>query len=461
MYTRLRASLGILALGAALLVGCGQKVLPAVVEPPAGSGMDPFVLEFLAPHIAAAKAHPEDPELRGTLGLIYEANKLWKLGREAFVNAEALEPERPEWSFHAAILALTMGDSAEAERRILDLCERFPNFGAARARKGVMLSEAGDLNGALTEFRATIRLQPAWVEGPVSVAELLIQLDRAQEALPLLDKAEAIDPNYARVHHVRGQALLDLGRSEEAAEELHAGLDSDRRSLLTGMARRLGGYLAGYEAQNAKGVALVDQMQNGRAVAIFERLLERRPGEPAVSNNLSVAYRAANRHADAAKLLEASAAKNPTHFPTRINLSGCYWELKDYEAALEVAGQAVELVPTNGRARYARARALISLNRADEARLELEKSVSYDSSQVHVFALLAEVQMGLGRYAEAEKHWIDVLQKVPDNFVAQYNLVKCQARVGKQREAREGFRKLQAIDPNRPEVQALGRELGL
>jgi len=461
MYRGLCAKLVTLAACCPLLVACGEKSFPPVVEPPSQEGMDPFVLEYLAPHVAAAKAAPGDPELRGTLGLVYEANKLWELGRGAFVNAEALDPDRPEWSFHAAIMALTMGDSAEAALRIDDLCRRFPNFAAAHARRGVMLFEAEDLEGALGEFRVTAQLQPAWVEGPVSVAEMLIQLDRAGEALPWLDRAEAIDSTYARIRHVRGQALLELGRAEEAATELHAGLDSKQWSLQTGIAKRLNGYLAGYEAQNAKALDLMDREQYTRAIAIFERLLERRPGDAAVPNNLSVAYRAVNRQQDAARLLEASVVKNPTHFPTMINLSGCYWELKDYEGALRLANRAVELVPTNGRARYTKARSLINLKRLEEARVELEKSVSYDSSQVHVFALLAEIQMKLARYAEAEEQWATVLQKLPGNFVAQYNLVKCQARVGKRREAIDSYRKLQASAPNRSEVQALGRELGL
>ena len=444
-----------------LLQGCAEEIVLPVVEPVETQRMDPFLLEFLRPHIAAAKASPQDPALRATLGLVYEANKAWGLARSAFDNAEALQPDKPEWSFHSALMAFQQGDSEEGERRIVDLCTRFPKFGPARARRGRMLSDEGDLEGALVEFQSVLPLEPGWVDGLVSVAELLVQLERAAEAMPMLDEAEQRYPKYKRIHYVRGQALLELGRYAEAEKELAAGEGGKRIALATSFSRLRESYLAGYEVQNGKAVNYIRGKQFPQAIAILERVLRQKPGDAAVSNNLSVAYRGLDRHADAVQLLEESSARNPEHFPTLVNLSGSYWALGDFDRALATANRGIELVPSNGRVHLSKARALISLKRPEEACLELQESVRLDSSQVVVFSALAETLMGLKRYAEAEVQLETVLQKVPDNYAALFNLVKCQVLLGRQSEATESYRKLKTIAPNRPEVEKLGKAFGL
>ncbi len=442
------------------LASCQEASPPPVVEPAPGEIRDPFIAEFLEPHIAAAKQNPADAEMRGTLGLVYSANKMWEPARQAFLNAALLDPKAPEWSFHAALMAFSQGNSAEAERRVLELCEGFPDYAPARARYGMMLSDRGEFEAALAEFKTCVRLDPTWVEGSVSVAETLVQLGRAAEALPILESAERQAPDYLRIRYVRGQAFMELGRKEEAELELIAGLGGRRLNLSDHTAKRLEGYLAGYEAQNGKAVDLIRKQRYSEAIPILERVLLQQPGDASISNNLSVAYRSTGKLARATELLLESADKNPTHLPTMINLSGCYWESDDFDEALNFADRAIELVPTNGRARYTRARALVSLNRHEEARLEYLESVRLDSSQTPVFALLAETEMRLSRYGDAAEHWKTVLQKAPGNFVAEFNLIKCLARLGRGQEAELLFRKLEASAPDRPEVKALGKELG-
>lgn len=438
---------------------CTETEYPPVSEPERVPGMDVFVLEAMQPHIDRAKASPGDSELRGTLGLFYEANKMWMPAREAFRNAHLLDPDKPEWTFHVVITSLLVGDSEEARRQIEGLCQRVPGFSPARYRRGVMLYDSGDLEAALEEFRATQRLEPKCVDAYVSEAEILVQLGKPSEALVALENAKKVDAKYQRIHHVRGLALSDLGRDAEAEVEFHKGLNAKRTSLTDYLSRRKAEYQAGYEARNGTAVDMIDRGNYQGAIDILVKILARMPGDASTSNNLAVAHRRLGQNAKAAEVLKASRDANPEHFPTMINLSGCYWEMKEYEKALVAADRAVELVPENGRALFAKGRALVSLERLPEAVTVIEKA-KLTFPEPLVYAILGKALMDLNRLADAEGNWETLVQKVPSNTMAWTNLVTTEAMLGKTEEAREHLLELERLAPKAAATKRLRRDLG-
>ena len=83
-----------------------------------------------------------------------------------------------------------------------------------------------------------------------------------------------------------------------------------------------------------------------------------------------------------------------------------------------------------------------------------------DPYDAYFLTALGSIAQRTGRFEEAEGAWITVLEKMPDHFIARYNLAKCQLRVGKIAEAGENYDRLVASEPGRPELQALAQELG-
>lgn len=450
---------GLLALCLPLL-GCDPGRDPAPVTEPTGE-IDAFIEEALAAPLAAARREPERGDLRGMLGLAYEANEMWVPAKQAFQNAAALDPEAPEWPFHVAIASYQMGESDEADAIVTELAARHPGFGPARYRHGLLLFERGEFARARDEFRATRSLAPPFHEALVSEAETELQLDDPERALELADRALAEDPELRRANHVRGLALRALGRKQEAERELALGAETERSYLTDQYARLLEGYRAGFSVQIGTAVSLLESGRAAEAVRLLEKLRGKKPTDLNLLNNLAVAYRGVQKPADAARILEQAHALDPKHFPTLINLSGCYWETEDYEAALEAANEGVSLVPANGQVHFAKGRALIALERREEARVALAEAARLDPNSVDVLGIHADNLMKLYRFDEALGHWERVCEIAPDHLPGRYNLCRCQLQLGKLDDARVTYQALRRMAPSNQAVGALGKELGL
>ena len=85
---------------------------------------------------------------------------------------------------------------------------------------GIGLLLQGDLKGAEAAFRTVMAIDPAYADGPVNVARVLLQEGNVTGALPLLEQALAIDPRLAKTHYFLGTALRTLGRYDEALRHL-------------------------------------------------------------------------------------------------------------------------------------------------------------------------------------------------------------------------------------------------
>lgn len=77
--------------------------------------------------------------------------------------------------------------------------------------------DAAELARAERWFREGIALGRKDPRPHLELADLLSAAGRAGEALPLIDAALALEPNFLAAHLARARALLDLGRAPEAA----------------------------------------------------------------------------------------------------------------------------------------------------------------------------------------------------------------------------------------------------
>jgi choline-sulfatase len=83
---------------------------------------------------------------------------------------------------------------------------------------------AGDLDGAVSGYRAVLDAEPRSVDARVRLAEILISRKRAREAVPLLAAAVAIAPGEAFLHRKLGETLQATGDDKAALDAYDAGL---------------------------------------------------------------------------------------------------------------------------------------------------------------------------------------------------------------------------------------------
>src|SRR5215211_1566907 len=80
--------------------------------------------------------------------------------------------------------------------------------------------ERGEFEQGLASFEAAAREDPADAEAPFFVGVALNRLGRAEQALGILARAEAMGLNHPELPFEKGWSLLMLRRWDEAAEQL-------------------------------------------------------------------------------------------------------------------------------------------------------------------------------------------------------------------------------------------------
>jgi len=165
---------------------------------------------------------------------------------------------------------------------------------------GTVLDRSGRLEEAVASFRRALALDPAYVRPLINLGRVLRLQGRGTEALGCLEKALELSPDNPLALTNLGFTLIDLGRSREASDALRRALAVDpmlaeahhglgRAQLEQGDAlaardslRRaieLKADLA-VEAYALLATSLLVLQQLPEALAVCERLLERRPEDP-------------------------------------------------------------------------------------------------------------------------------------------------------------------------------------
>jgi tetratricopeptide (TPR) repeat protein len=127
-------------------------------------------------------------------------------------------------------LPITVMAQAETAIAVIDkdrpLAAVKPLFDAAVRERwndyGIGLLLQGDLSGAEAAFRNVMLMDPAYPDGPVNVARVLVQEGDTRAAIPLLEQALQLSPKLAKAHYFMGIALKSDGRYDEALSHLEA-----------------------------------------------------------------------------------------------------------------------------------------------------------------------------------------------------------------------------------------------
>lgn len=112
-----------------------------------------------------------------------------------------------------ALAAQRYGEAADEFRQAL---VTKPDSISARLNLGAVLTQTGDLQGAIAQFEETLRLDPKNTIAHYNLAVLLANQNRSAEAITHLQSVLSVDPNDLSARLLLGQQLSQSGRLEEA-----------------------------------------------------------------------------------------------------------------------------------------------------------------------------------------------------------------------------------------------------
>jgi tetratricopeptide (TPR) repeat protein len=182
----------------------------------------------------ARRARELDPKLRQAWKLCGLSLQLAGRAPEAereFASALDLFPDDPDLWFYLArvqYLQSSLKPSEASARRALELQ---PDHAGAHTQLAMALEALNDYPNALNHYRRGVELGQRLERPPtlplVYAANLLVKLNRIEEALDYLTRAAAIDPQSGEIRLSRGRALERLGRLAEAEKEYQQAATND------------------------------------------------------------------------------------------------------------------------------------------------------------------------------------------------------------------------------------------
>ncbi|HEY5067224.1 MAG TPA: tetratricopeptide repeat protein [Xanthobacteraceae bacterium] len=263
-------------------------------------------------------------------------------------------------SFHEAVTLQRQGKLRDAEKVFTRVLKAAPDYFEALNQLGTVKAQLGRMGEAHRLLSAAVKINPRAAGAWANLGQVQHALKRNDEALACLDKARALDRNDLAILNQHANALLSLGRAEEALAE-------------------------------------------------FQELLARAPQHAEARLNCGLAHAALGRHQQAVAEFDAALAAMPGHPGVHYNRGLALYELGRYAAALEAHDRALASAPEHAGAWLHRGRALAALNRLDEAVKSYGKAraAGKDHADIQFSEALALLTLGDYRsgFEKYESRW--------------------------------------------------------
>jgi Flp pilus assembly protein TadD len=214
---------------------------------------------------------------------------------------------------------------------------------------GIIKLQSGNPGAAVGFLESALKANPDSPDALSHLAMALVALGRDNEALALLNRAQALDSNSWHTLTLRGTLLARLNRAEEgladfdraiAIEPRNPGIALNRGNALAQL-KRFSEAVVQYdavlsaqpnlaEAHHNRGNALFSLGRATEALAAFERALKLRPNYPKALVSRAMALEALNRHRDALADLDRALTIEPNNADAHHNASLALLRLGDY-----------------------------------------------------------------------------------------------------------------------------------
>jgi serine/threonine-protein kinase len=219
-----------------------------------------------------------DLYLRGRGALVREDEKSLLLARDCFRKAAAMDPNYPDAFAELAMAESFVGEQTRdpveqqaAERRAFAAAEQAvkldPTLGDAVAARGYLRTRAWDWEGALSDVRQSIALDPRDGRNQLRYAYLLSTLGHLDAAQAALEKGSRADPLFTPLWYWLGRIETARGDYASADRAMHRtlALDADFRP-----AKTYQGVLALLQGDNAKARDVFRETPRGFGLQIAE-----------------------------------------------------------------------------------------------------------------------------------------------------------------------------------------------
>jgi tetratricopeptide (TPR) repeat protein len=163
------------------------------------------------------------------LALAYSNQGLWPEAEATYEKLLAIEPDHAIATHNLGIIAFNRGDTDRAIEQYARALELDPDYLLAHASLANALKRKGQYREAYEMFGRVIELEPTtpaelvvFDDALYNMASLDITMGAFPRAAEMLQELLRHNPGHPAAHYALGQALLQLGRPEEAHSHFSA-----------------------------------------------------------------------------------------------------------------------------------------------------------------------------------------------------------------------------------------------
>jgi len=260
--------------------------------------------------------------------------------------------------------------------------------------------EVGDLDGAVSEFKKALELDPDNLNVLNSLGICFANQRLLDQALECFDRVIALDSSNLMAHFNRGFVLSMAEKPEEALEYFTRAAHIDGRN---------------FDVLFQLGKLALDLDRLDEALDNLTRASNLENPRSIVYRYLGQALVRAGREDEAIEVLRAAARVDPGDALSLSQLGVLYLNQgTDTEVALSLARQSVELDPSNGVFRERLARAFTCMGDLAGAEVEYRQAVNMGARSREVYFNLGQVIRDQGRPEEAQEWFGRSLELDPE-----------------------------------------------
>ena len=254
-----------------------------------------------------------------------------------------------------------------------------PALAQSHQARGDELSLAGDVEGAIAEYREALRIDPDFYYAHQSLGHALRSKGQLEEAIVHYRAALMIEQGYVPAHYALGLALVQKGDLDQAIAHLHiarqlAPKDAAVRIALSG--------------------AMLKWGDSGGAIAQAREALNLSPENYEAHLALGRGMVEKGMLAEAIAEFEAAAKNNDKSLPVQLCLGTARAGKGDWAGAADAFKKATELNPASAEAHNNLAAALLNADKADDAISEMQKASALEPGNAGFLRNLAGAQRG-------------------------------------------------------------------
>jgi tetratricopeptide (TPR) repeat protein len=337
----------------------------------------------------------------GEMGKLLMAAEFPSEAEPCYLNAQALAPGDPRWSYYLGHLYRVKGDTAKAAALFERTLQLRPDDVPALIWLGETSLDQGRLDQATSAFSKALSLQPRLVAARVGLGRAALARRDFAGAVEQFESALALDRRASIVHYPLALAYRGLGKVDEAevhlrqrgeveigppdplmrdlAESLHSAsmfeARGDRALAAGDFKAALAAFQRGVELapdnltirhKMATALSLTGDVR--AAVLQFQEVLRRSPDFAGAHYSLAVLLLSNGQLDQAIERLAAAVRYDPTYLEARVQLANALRQRGRVDESLREYAETLKMDPRIGEARFGYALALVRLRRYEAAR---------------------------------------------------------------------------------------------